>query len=177
MKAELVAKYLTTLKNKTGLTYDAIAEKINGSEATVKNLCLGKTQDPRLDTVAPIVYALGGSIDEMYNPDKSKDEVKEVSLLALKDIYEQQLSVLKETNEEHIRNIRMHYEQHQADLKENFERRLADKKEVIESHAQHIKTLKKESLITKIALGVCLALFLTILIAEVMNPNLGWLRY
>ena len=81
MKAELVAEYLTSLRLKNGLTYEAIAERSQRSVSTVKNLCTGKTEDPRLDTVSPIVYAMGGSIDEMYNPDKSKDEIKEISVL------------------------------------------------------------------------------------------------
>ncbi len=131
MKAELVAEYLTSLRLKSGLSYEAIAERSKRSESTVKNLCTGKTEDPRLDTVAPIVYAMGGSIDEMYNPDKSKDEIKETSVVALKDIYEFQLSSLKETSEEHIHNIRSHYQQHHEDLKENYEKRLADKRELI----------------------------------------------
>ena len=75
MDAKLVANYISTLKTKTGLTYEAIAAKSERSESTVKNLCNGKSEDPRLDTVAPIVYALGGSIDEMLNPGKSKDEI------------------------------------------------------------------------------------------------------
>ena len=93
MKAELVAEYLTALRLKNDLTFEAIAEKSKRSVSTIKNLCTGKTEDPRLDTVAPIVYAMGGSIDEMYNPDKSKDEIKETSVLAMKDIYENQLKV------------------------------------------------------------------------------------
>ncbi len=170
MKAELVAEYLNSLRIKNGLTYEAIAERSKRSESTVKNLCTGKTEDPRLDTVAPIVYAMGGSIDEMYNPDKSKDEIKETSMLAMKDIYENQLATLKETSEEHIHNIRSHYEQHHEDLKENYEKRLADKREIIEMQ-------KKENLSSKIVAWVLGVILVALLIAEVMNPNLGWLRY
>ena len=75
MDAKLVAKYILSLKEKSGLTYEAIAEKSQRSESTVKNLCSGKTEDPRLDTVAPVIYAMGGSIDEMYTG-KNKDEIK-----------------------------------------------------------------------------------------------------
>ena len=63
MDARLVAKYLTALKEKSGLTYEAVAEKSGRSESTVKNLCSGKTEDPRLDTVAPVIYAVGGSFN------------------------------------------------------------------------------------------------------------------
>ena len=177
MNAQIVSNYLTMLKTKTGLTYEAIAEKSERSVSTVKNLCSGKTEDPRIDTVAPVLYALGGSMDEMLNPGMNKDEIKESSVFALKDIYEHQITSMKETNEAHISNIRAHYEQHHQDLKENFERRLADKRELIESYKEHIKTLDKEFLISKIALCVCVVVFIAVLIAELMNPNLGWFRY
>lgn len=169
MDARLVANYLTALKEKSGLTYEAIAEKSGRSEATVKNLCSGKTEDPRLDTVAPVIYAVGGSIDEMYTG-KSKDTVKAASITSMKEIYEQQLAEISKINEAHINNIRAHYEQHRQDFKENVEQRLSEKDE-------HIKTLKKSNLITMIFLGAALAILITLLIAEVMNPNMGWIQY
>jgi transcriptional regulator with XRE-family HTH domain len=177
MKAELVAEYLSALRQKTGLTFEAIAEKSNRSLSTVKNLCNGKTEDPRLDTFAPIVYAMGGSIDEMYNPEKNKDEIKETSVVALKDSYEYQMLLVKEAYDEQISNIRAHYEQHHDDLKENYEKRLADKREILESYKEYIKTAEKECLHNKIAFWICCIIFIGVLIAEVMNPNLGWLRY
>jgi transcriptional regulator with XRE-family HTH domain len=177
MNKEIVAEYLSLLKAKTGLTYEAIAEKSNRSESSVKNLCLGKAEDPRIDTVAPIVYALGGSMDEMLNPKKSKDELKETSVIALKDSFEFQATLQKEATEVHINNIRAHYEQHHEDLKENYERRLADKRELIETKDAHIKTLEKECMHSKVFSWVCVLVLVSLLIAEVMNPNLGWLRY
>ena len=56
MDAKLVANYLTALKEKSGFTYENIAEKCGMSVVTVKNLCLGKSEDPRLNTVAPVTY-------------------------------------------------------------------------------------------------------------------------
>jgi hypothetical protein len=124
-----------------------------------------------------VVYALGGSMDEMLNPKKSKDELKETTVIALKDTYEFQANLLKETNEIHIGNIRSHYEQHHEDLKENYERRLADKRELIETKDAHIKTLERECLHSKIFSWICVLVLVGLLIAEVMNPNLGWFRY
>jgi transcriptional regulator with XRE-family HTH domain len=170
MKAELVAEYLTALRLKNDLTFEAIAEKSKRSVSTIKNLCTGKTEDPRLDTVAPIVYAMGGSIDEMYNPDKSKDEIKETSVLAMKDIYENQLNAIKQSYDEQINNIRGHYEQHPQDLVDNFEKRLADKREIIDLQNNECKVYRK-------AFWLCALILIALLIAEVMNPNLGWFRY
>ena len=177
MKAELVAEYLTALRLKNDLTFEAIAERSKRSVSTVKNLCTGKTEDPRLDTVAPIVYAMGGSIDEMYNPDKSKDEIKETSVLAMKDIYENQLNAIKESYDAQINNIRGHYEQHHQDLVDNFEKRLADKQDIIEIKQDIIEMQKKEHKASKIVAWVCGSILVLLLIVEVMNPNLGWIRY
>ena len=158
MDAKIVAKYLTSLKEKSGLTYEAIAEKCGMSETTIRNLFTGKTEDPRLNTVAPITYVLNGSVDEMYTG-KSKDEVKEFSINSIKEMYEFQLS-----------NIRSHYEQHVADLKENHKRELALQKELTKEKASHANFFK---------IIACLgfAILIGILIAEVMNPNLGWIQY
>ena len=177
MKAELVAEYLCLLKEKTGLTYEAIAEKSKRSESTVKNLCLGKSEDPRIDTVAPVVYALGGSMDEMLNPGKTKDALKEVSVSSLKEIYEYQIAEINKTNETHINNIRAHYEQHLQDYKDNVEKRLTDKNEIIKTKDEHIKTLNKICFTLGTSLTVCLAILICLLIAEVMNPNLGWIQF
>lgn len=176
MDARLVSNYLSILKEKTGLTYETIAEKSGRSLSTVKNLCSGKTEDPRLDTVAPVIYAMGGSIDEMYTG-KSKDAVKEISIASIKEIYEYQLSEVTQMSETHINNIRAHYEQHRQDFKDNVEHRLADKREIIAQQEEHIKTLKKENLQSKIFCFISLAILICLLIAEVMNPNLGWIKF
>ena len=177
MNKEIVAEYLTQLKKKTGLTYEAIAEKAGRSESTVKNLFFAKVDDPRLDTVSPIVYALGGSIDEMLNPEKSKDEMKETSVIALKDSYEHQVSLMKEAYETQVNNIRSHYEQHHEDLKENFEKRLSDKRELIESGNKQIKHLLKANHVKNIIIALFVLGVVTLFVMEILHPQHGWLRY
>ncbi len=177
MPTEILAKYLNAKRVEKGLTHEAIAKVSKVPESTVKNLCTGKTENPQMETVIPVMEAVGGSFDEMLHPEKHKGETSDTSVLALKDIYEYQIATLKKTNEEHIANIRAHYEQHREDVKENYERRLADKREIIDSYKEHIATLKKEYLISKIALVACVVVFIAVLIAELANPNLGWFRY
>lgn len=162
MDARLVAKYLMALKEKSGLTYEAIAEKSGRSESTVKNLCSGKTEDPRLDTVAPVIYAVGGSIDEMYTG-KSKDAIKEIYINSIKEIYEQQLLEISKINETHINNIRAHYEQHRLDYKESYERLLKEK--------------SNQAKFFKIIACIGLSVLIVLLILEVTNPSLGWIRF
>ena len=176
MPLETLAKYLNAKRVEKGLTIEAVAAVSKVAESTVKNLCSGKTENPQMETIIPVMEAVGGSFDEMLHPER-KGEANEASVLALKDIYEFQIATLKQTNEAHIANIRAHYEQHREDVKENYERQLADKREIIDSYKEHIGTLKKENLISKIALGVCVAVFISVLIAELLNPNLGWFRF
>ena len=162
MDAKLVAKYLTSLKEMSGLTFEAIAEKSERSLSTVKNLCSGKTEDPRLDTVAPVIYSIGGSIDEMYTG-KSKDAVKEGSINAIKEIYEQQLIDVSKTHEAHINDIRPHYEQHRQDTISNYERLIKEKNSQINFF--------------KFLACVGLAILVGLLIIEVMHRDLGWIRF
>ena len=171
MDARLVAKYFTLLKEKTGFTTDVWAEKANGSVSTLKNLLSGKTEDPRIATIAPYIYAAGGSLDEMYTGERKEADNENVHII--KEMCEHQVRM----NETHINNIRTHYEQHRQDVKENYEKRLADKREIIDQKEKHIKSLKKEILSSKIFSWVCVAVLVALLIAEVMNPNLGWLRF
>ena len=176
MDTNLLARYLTSLKEKCGLTYETIAEISGIPEPTIKKLVLGKTDNPGIDTVAPIIFAMGGSIDEAYTG-KSKDEVKEFSISSIKEMYEFQIAEHRKTEETHINNIRAHYEQHREDVTNNYEKRLADKREIIKEKDEHIKTLKKENCTSKILAGVGYGILIILLILEVANPNLGWLRF
>ena len=173
--SKIVIKYLVTLKEKSGLTYETIAEASGIPESTVKKLFSGKVENPGLDTILPIMNVLGGSFEEITG--KNKDEVKEFSIASIKEMYEFQLEEQRKTEEAHIANIRAHYEQHREDVTKNYEMRLADKREIIEEKDEHIKTLKKENLISKILAAVGYGILIVLLILEVTNPNLGWIKF
>lgn len=172
---KFIAKYLTTIIKETGHSIETFSKKNNLSESTIKNLCSGKTENPGIITIATAVYAANGSLDAMCG--KSKQDIDENTNKLMKDMYEFQLAEHRKTEEAHIANIRAHYEQHRQDSMENYEKRLADKREIIEEKDNHIKTLKKENLIAKIFAGLCVAVLVVLLILEVSNPSLGWLRF
>lgn len=177
MLAEIIGKYVNLKRVEKGLTLEALATVSNSAESTVKSICNGNADNPQLKTMIPIMEAVGGSFDEMLYPEKQNGRASDASILALKDAYEYQVSVLKGINEDHIANIRAHYEQHREDVKENYEKRLTDKRDIIESHKEHLQTIKRELLVCKIGLCVCLVAFIAVLIAELMNPSIGWIRY
>jgi hypothetical protein len=101
---------------------------------------------------------------------KNKDKIKEFSIESIKEMYEFQLAEHRKTEETHIANIRAHYEQHRDDVKHNYEKRLEDKREIIKEKDKQINFFK-------IIAAVGYAVLIGLLIAEVMNPNLGWIKF
>ena len=178
---------LSQLKKDKGLSFPDM-EKLTGiSESTIKNVFFGKTRNPGMESLIPICRVLGIPVEIAYECGEV-DEIKrkiefqgikeeDASIIALKEIYERQIAMLNATNEAHINNIRSHYEQHHEDLKDNYEKRLSDKREIIDSLQGYVKSLKKECLSSRIAFWVCCIVLVTILVLEVTNPNLGWIRY
>lgn len=178
MPTETVAKYLKDKISSSQLTYEALGKITNTSESTIKNLCSGKTDNPGLKTLLPLMDAVDGSFDEMLHPEKNKGKTKDTSVLALKEMYEMQISTMKETNEAHIKNIRDHYErqiselkEHTKELKEHYEARLRDKREHIETIMLDKKWFRLASVVGVIAL---VALFLLI---EFVTPGHGWFTF
>ena len=184
MPAELIAKYLDTKRIDLGLTYDALAASSNSAESTVKNLCKAKVNNPGIDTILPIMEAVGGSWDEMLHPERTKCDIKEAAVFAQKDLYEYQIATMKETNEIHIANIRAHYEKHIAEknasfekIEAHFEKRLADKREVIAATAAHLATVEKEKKWFRLGFIISIIVFALLCIAELANPTVGWIRW
>ena len=83
--SKIVIKYLVELKEKRGLTYEAIAEASKIPESTVKKLFSGKVESPGLDTILPIMFVLDGSFEEITG--KNKEEVQEFSIKSIKEMY------------------------------------------------------------------------------------------
>ena len=177
MPEQLIANYINKKRLEAGLTYEAIAIAKNISESTVKNLCTGKTQNPGIETVIPIMEAVGGSYDEMLFPDKTKDEVKETSLLAMKDIHEQQLQMVNETHAREMESVRSHYEQHHQDLTENFSKIEEQYEKRLEAEEKHIKKLEKSNHAKTVIICLLASIPIILFILEILHPEHGWIRY
>ena len=165
---KFIAKYLTKIIKETGNNYETIAQKSNTSESTVKNLCFGKTENPGLLTIAPVVYAANGSLDAMCG--KTKEDIDEKTKNLIKEMSEFQFEEYRKTEEAHICNIRTHYEQHREDSIANFERLLSEKD-------YQIKFFKKLASICFILACIGFAILIALLILEIANPNLGWIKF
>lgn len=154
------------------------------AEGTIKNIVNGKVKHTSAQNLNKICKVLGVPLEKVLGIEEVQKQIEnqaikegDASVIALKEIYEKQQVLFNETNEKHINNIRSHYEQHHEDLKENYERRLADKRELIETKNEHIKALEKECRSHKIAFWICVSILVGILMLEVMNPQLGWIKF
>jgi hypothetical protein len=166
---KLLANYLTKKIKENNLTIEFVAKESNTPVSTVKNLCSGKTANPGLLTSLPVIYASGGTPEEMIGGE-NQDAVKEFSINSIKEMCEQAIAELTRTNEIHVTNIRNHYEQHRDDVTTNYEKRLEDKNEIIKEKDKQINFFK-------IIAAIGYTILIGLLIAEVMNPNLGWIQF
>ena len=154
----MLITYLETLKEQGNFTLDEIANLSGISKDTVKNVFSGKTKDPGIFTIAPIIYALGGNLDAVFNRSK-KDATEANSIVVLKEMYENHLSDVKD-----------HYEHRLSELKEHHAERIS------EIH-DHINTIKIDKKWFRIAMCICAAALVTILVVEMLTPGMGWIRY
>ena len=157
----MVKVYLNALKTKGNYTYADISNLSGIPEATIRKIFSGETADPRFETIQKLVTSMGGSMDKILAEDDNKPDIEQIGKLeadvikAVKDIYENRV----------------------ADLKEHTDRRLDDKMEIIENQNEHIKTLKKELFLSKIFTCIGFGILIVLLILEVANPDLGWIKF
>ena len=154
----MLTNYLNTLKNKGNFTIETVSNLSGVPESTVKNIFTGKTEDPRFETVAAIVLAMGGSLDAIYSAAKQED-VEANAVITIKESYEHRIA-----------DIREHYEHLLREQKERYEER-------IEEINEHIDTIKLDKRWFRIGFVASVLIFAMLCVAELSNPNLGWFRY
>lgn len=154
----MLINYLNALKNKGNFTYETISNLSGISEATVRNIFSGKTEDPRFETVSAIVNAMGGSLDAIYTAAK-KEDVEANAVIAIKEAYEERITLIKEQYEHRLNEKNKHYER------------------LLVEAEKHIETIKLDKRWFRIATVASVIVFALLCIAELLNPNLGWFRY
>lgn len=135
-----IKEYIVALKEAGKFTLEDIANLSGIPLQTVRNIYTGKTPDARFGTVAKIVIALGGDLNELIGYEKKK-EIEVNSTVSLKETYEMRISDLidsydrriediKELCEMRIVDVQKCCEIRIADMKKNYEERIADYKEL-----------------------------------------------
>lgn len=85
-------EYLNSLKQKGNFTTEAISKVSGVPEATVRNILTGKTEDPRFDTLAAIVHAMGGKLDDYYKKTPAGKAADENMVTIVRELYRERLA-------------------------------------------------------------------------------------
>lgn len=72
---------LKDLKKRSGMTTKQIAEKAKMAERTVTRIFSGDTYAPGIDKLRAIVYAMGGSLDDIFDESDFRVPTPEVQAL------------------------------------------------------------------------------------------------
>ena len=165
----MIVNYLNALKNKGNFTYEAVSNLSGVPESTVKNIFTGKTEDPRFETVAAIVLAMGGSLDAIYSAAKQED-VEANAVITLKESYEKRIEDIREHYEHRLAEKDRHYEHRLAETDRHYER-------LLDAAEKHIQTIMLDKKWFRIGFAIAVIIFAMLCVAELLNPNLGWIRY
>ena len=128
---EKAKEYILALKEAGNFTYEDIANLSGIPIQTVRNICTGKTPDARFGTIAKIVIALGGDLNELIGYEKKK-EIEVNSTVSLKETYEMRISDLIDSYDRRIEDIKELCEMRIMDVQKCYEARIADTKKIYE---------------------------------------------
>lgn len=101
-----IRTYLTTLKERTGLSWADLSAATKLPDSTIRKIFSGETADPRLETISLIVHALGGSLDEMISGAPEVRDAEKNAVNALRDSYEKRIKELKDAAEQHTDSLK-----------------------------------------------------------------------
>ncbi len=100
----MVKDYLNALKNKGNFSWSDLSNLSGLPDATIRKIFSGETADPRLETVAKLVTAMGGSLDELVSGER-KEKVEMNAIMAVKEVYEARIADIKESSVEHVNSL------------------------------------------------------------------------
>lgn len=95
----MVKDYLIELKNKGNFSWSDLAKMSGLPDATIRKIFSGETSDPRFETVAKLVTAMGGSMDEILGEEK-EGETEMNAITAIREVYEARIEDLKKASAE-----------------------------------------------------------------------------
>ena len=138
-----VKEYILALKEAGNFTFEDMANISGIPLQTIRNICTGKTPDARFGTIAKIVIALGGDLNEIIGHERKKEieinstvSLKETYEMRIADIiksYETRIDDIKALCEERIADVKKCCETRLADMRQNYEERITDHKEMLKS--------------------------------------------
>ena len=91
----MVKDYLNTLKAAGGFSWAEISNLSGIPEPTIRKVFSGETADPRFETIARLVIAMGGDMSDAMD-NKKKKEIEINSTISLKESFDLRMDDLKD---------------------------------------------------------------------------------
>ena len=137
---DMVKDYILALKAAGHFTSEDMANISGIPIQTIRNICSG-SHETKFGTVAKLVIALGGDLNELVGYEKKK-EIEVNSTVSLKETYEMRIADIIKSYETRIEDIKAFCdlrvadiqkccETRIADMKRSYEERLAEQKEIL----------------------------------------------
>lgn len=136
-----VREYISALMKAGDFSYEDAANLSGTPAQTIRNIVTGKTPDPRFGTIAKIIIALGGDLNEIVGYEKKK-EIEVNSTVSLKETYEMRIADIVKSYEERIEDVKALCDQRVEDVQKNCELRLADMRKVYEERLAELRERK-----------------------------------
>lgn len=118
--------YILALKEAGDFTLEDMANISGIPVQTVRNMCSGK-HEAKFGTVAKLVLALGGDLNELVGYEKKK-EIEINSTVSLKETYEMRITDLINSYESRIADMKSFCDLRVTDVQKCCEARIADMK-------------------------------------------------
>lgn len=146
-----IGDYIREQRELSGMSISEIADISALSEATIKNLSANKVPNPGFWSVANVVKAVGGSLDEMTDIPRPSIEV-----------YEQQISDL----DSKLKNAERDYVHMQATI--------SSQQQLLDDRAASNHWLRRAIIIVSCVSLALLIFVFSVLIYDIRHPNIGY---
>lgn len=138
---EKAREYILALMEAGNCTVGDAANMSGVPASTVTKITTGKTEkNPGFGTIAKLVLALGGDLNELVGYEKKK-EIEVNSTVSLKETYEMRISDIVTSYEIRIDDIKALCETRIADILKCCESRLADMRQNYEERINDYKDM------------------------------------
>ena len=102
----MVKDYLNALKSERNFSWSELSEMSGLPDATIRKIFSGETADPRFETIAKLVIAMGGSLDEILGTPKEAPKNDTNAMSVLHEVYEMRISEIKKSYAEHLESLK-----------------------------------------------------------------------
>lgn len=103
-------RYIDDLRKTSKLTHQQIAELSGVPVGTVSRILSGQTKDPGFASMAAIVTAMGGSLDELMGIAPERQSEVSASVLKHTEYFDRALNASQEAYQSACENIKTQYE-------------------------------------------------------------------